>query len=221
MKNKRIAVLAWVIGSAFVVAAMTSAPALACRATTEIPEMSKALSGANMMSSRKAEIGKALDGVRAVHDKAHADKNRSKMKQSLAMLDEVKATVAVESRAQSFFSKAFLHVEKAWKAADKIGSRAAPSSSDVQAAMVGLSVPAGLSASLTLADIAVTEDPKQKAVMTAELVANLVVSNALPGIGGLLATGTKLGVKTVASYAIPFATALLNPDYANAIVGFD
>lgn len=66
-----------------------SAPAYACRGTEEFPQVIDML-GNLPPSEKKTELSKALEKGQAIHEKAHQNDDKDKMRESLKILDGVK-----------------------------------------------------------------------------------------------------------------------------------
>lgn len=69
---------------------LSATGALACRGTTEYPQVTAMLQTANLPADRKAELTNQLDTGRAMHEEAHKTNNTTEMRKSLEILDAVK-----------------------------------------------------------------------------------------------------------------------------------
>ena len=74
-----------------VTTALWSSAALACRGTDEYPQVSARLEAASMPADEKASLRQRLEEGRALHDKAHETGDKSQMRRSLKILDDVKS----------------------------------------------------------------------------------------------------------------------------------
>lgn len=70
---------------------LLSSPSLACRALWEYPETIGQLARSEMPAEQKQSYRQKLDRGWALHEKGRAEKNRSLMRESTKMLDEIKA----------------------------------------------------------------------------------------------------------------------------------
>ncbi len=66
-----------------------SGSAYACRGTEEFPQVI-AILGNLPPSEKKTEFSKALEKAQAIHEKAHQNDDKDKMRESLKILDGVK-----------------------------------------------------------------------------------------------------------------------------------
>jgi len=67
-----------------------AAPALACRGTAEYPELEQKLAMSSLPAETKARLQREWSEGKALHDAAHADDDKAKMKQSLEILDRIR-----------------------------------------------------------------------------------------------------------------------------------
>lgn len=65
--------------------------ALACRGTAEYPEIAARLAAASLPADRKAELDRQFEEGRALHDRAHQQNDTDAMRESLRILDHIKA----------------------------------------------------------------------------------------------------------------------------------
>jgi len=76
-------------------AVLFSAPALACRGTAEYSQVKMKLATADLPAAEKASYGKRLEDGWALHQNGHHEKNKALRKQSLKILDEIKAKIGM------------------------------------------------------------------------------------------------------------------------------
>ncbi len=69
---------------------LISAPALACRGTAEYPQVNEQLQSSTLSPERLDALLKQLTQGAAMHEEAHQQGDRSKMGQSIRILDDVK-----------------------------------------------------------------------------------------------------------------------------------
>jgi hypothetical protein len=74
---------------------VASAPALACRATGEYPQAFQQLERSTLSQEQRIELKDRLEKGQAIHDQAHRDNDREKMRESLRILDEIKAELGM------------------------------------------------------------------------------------------------------------------------------
>ena len=74
---------------------VVSGPALACRATDEYPQAFQRLEQLRTSPERRTELEGRLKKGQAIHDKAHRDDDREKMRDSLRILDQIKAEMGM------------------------------------------------------------------------------------------------------------------------------
>ncbi len=74
-------------------AILISAPALACRAVWEYPETMSRLAEADLPDADKQDYKKALDDGWVIHQRGKTQDDRDLMKQSVEILDEIKAKI--------------------------------------------------------------------------------------------------------------------------------
>ena len=74
-------------------AVLVSAPALACRAVWEYPETMSRLSEAVLPEADKQAYKKALDEGWVIHQRGKEQDSSDLMKQSVKILDEIKAKI--------------------------------------------------------------------------------------------------------------------------------
>ncbi len=67
-----------------------SGAALACRGTTEYPEVFQKLDSSTIALERKAEFGDQLSQGQAIHDEGHRLNEMAKMDEGIRILDEIK-----------------------------------------------------------------------------------------------------------------------------------
>ncbi len=70
---------------------LISGSALACRGTTEFPQLSEQLQSSTLSPGRLDALLEELTQGAAMHEKAHQQGNMGKMGQSIRILDDVKA----------------------------------------------------------------------------------------------------------------------------------
>ncbi len=70
---------------------LISSTALACRGTTEFPQVNEQLQSSTLSPERLDALLKQLTQGAAMHEKAHQQGDMSKMGQSIGILDGVKA----------------------------------------------------------------------------------------------------------------------------------
>ena len=70
-----------------------SGPALACRGTTEFPEVSTQLEQSNISPERLNELIRRLSEGQAMHEEGHSQGDGSKMGAALGILDEIKREI--------------------------------------------------------------------------------------------------------------------------------
>lgn len=75
----------------FTVAGASSA--LACRGTAEYPDVASRLAAASLPADRKADLTRQLERGRALHDRAHQQNDTGAMRESLTILDRIKAAL--------------------------------------------------------------------------------------------------------------------------------
>jgi hypothetical protein len=75
-------------------AVLISAPALACRAVWEYPETMSRLTKADLPDADKQAYKKALDDGWVIHQRGKKQSNRDLMRQSVKILDEIKAKIS-------------------------------------------------------------------------------------------------------------------------------
>lgn len=73
---------------------LASAPALACRGTAEYPQVAAQLAKLDLPAAQKAAYAKKLEEGKALHQKGHELDNQELRKESLKILDELKAELA-------------------------------------------------------------------------------------------------------------------------------
>ncbi len=71
--------------------ALISSTALACRGTTEFPEVNEQLQSSTLSTERLDALLKQLTQGAAMHEEAHQQGDMSKMGESIGILDGVKA----------------------------------------------------------------------------------------------------------------------------------
>ncbi len=71
-----------------------SGPALACRGTTEFPEVSTQLRQSTISPERMNELNQRLSQGQAMHEQGHSQGDGSKMGAALRILDEVKKAIS-------------------------------------------------------------------------------------------------------------------------------
>ena len=71
-----------------------SAPALACQGTAEYPQVAAQLAQSQLSAADKAALAKRLDSGEAMHRRGHQIDSKDLMKESLTILDEIKAKIA-------------------------------------------------------------------------------------------------------------------------------
>jgi len=74
--------------------AFVSAPALACRGTAEYPEVALQLAQASIAAAAKDALTNRLDAGDVLHRRGHEIDSIELMKESLKILDEIKAQIA-------------------------------------------------------------------------------------------------------------------------------
>ena len=74
-------------------AILISAPASACRGLWEYPETMNKLTTVDLPVGEKAAYKKSLDAGWALHKQGRAEKNRALMKESVRILDDIKAKI--------------------------------------------------------------------------------------------------------------------------------
>ena len=67
-----------------------SGPALACRGTTEFPEVSTQLQQSTISPERMTELSQRLSQGQAMHEQGHSQGDGGKMGAALGILDKVK-----------------------------------------------------------------------------------------------------------------------------------
>ena len=75
-------------------AVLISTPALACRAVWEYPETMSRLAEVDLPDADKQAYKKALDDGWVIHQRGQEQSNRDLMKQSVAILDEIKTKIS-------------------------------------------------------------------------------------------------------------------------------
>jgi len=78
-------------GFLFTVAGASSA--LACRGTSEYPDVAAKLAAASLPADKKADLTRQLEEGRALHDKAHQQNDTGAMRESLKILDRIKGAL--------------------------------------------------------------------------------------------------------------------------------
>ena len=71
-----------------------SGPALACRGTTEFPEVATQLEQSTISPERMDELIQRLSQGQAMHEEGHSQGDGSKMGAALGILDEIKREIA-------------------------------------------------------------------------------------------------------------------------------
>lgn len=71
-----------------------SAPASACRGTAEYPQVAAQLAQAQLPTADKAALTKRLNAAETLHQRGHDTNSEALMKESLSVLDEIKAKIA-------------------------------------------------------------------------------------------------------------------------------
>jgi len=75
-------------------AVVISGPALACRGTTEFPEVSTQLQQSTISPERLSELMQRLSQGQAMHEEGHSQGDGAKMGAALVVLDEVKDEIS-------------------------------------------------------------------------------------------------------------------------------
>jgi hypothetical protein len=75
-------------------AMLLTAPAMACRGTAEYPEVAAQLAKAELPAEQKEALSKRLEEGEALHRKGHDTDDAEERKESLKILDEIKAEIA-------------------------------------------------------------------------------------------------------------------------------
>lgn len=75
--------------------ALISSPALACRGVVEYPAARAQLAQADMTPAEKAALTKKLDAGWALHQQGHREIDPKKMKESIEILDAIKAKIGM------------------------------------------------------------------------------------------------------------------------------
>ncbi len=71
----------------------TASSALACRGTAEYPEVAARLAAASLPADKKADLERQFEEGRAMHEKAHQQKDPDAMRESLKILDRIKGAL--------------------------------------------------------------------------------------------------------------------------------
>ncbi len=74
--------------------ALFSASALACRGTAEYPQIAVQLAQSDLSAADKEALAKRLQEGEALHRRGHELDNIDLMKESLKVLDDIKAKIA-------------------------------------------------------------------------------------------------------------------------------
>jgi len=91
MKTHGIRTAATAVGALAVMATLSAGPALACRGTAEYPQVSAELAQANMPAAEKSALAERLKAGDALHQRGHELDSAELRKESLAILDAIKA----------------------------------------------------------------------------------------------------------------------------------
>ncbi len=73
---------------------LISGTALACRGTTEYPQVTEQLQGSTLPSERLTDLLKQLNLGAVMHEDAHRQGDMGKMGESIRMLDAIKRKLA-------------------------------------------------------------------------------------------------------------------------------
>ena len=73
---------------------LISGTALACRGTTEYPQVTEQLQGSTLPSERLADLLKQLNLGAVMHEDAHGQGDMGKMGESIRILDAIKRKLA-------------------------------------------------------------------------------------------------------------------------------
>ncbi len=73
---------------------LISGTALACRGTTEYPQVTEQLQGSTLPSERLADLLKQLNLGAVMHEDAHRQGDMGKMGESIRVLDAIKRKLA-------------------------------------------------------------------------------------------------------------------------------